>query len=166
MIKIPGPPKDRSKEYFAVVQHLEDGPIAMAVIKFKNRLWYTVGTDHFYSVQDESILHHYTNENVDPTYDSMMKHCLDRQKNFRDGLAPDEDATLADHAFFMGYFNNVNGPRFQTALDLIVELCDVLERHPTNVETVGNAIMNALSFVQSIRGGTPMEIEGGTDEPQ
>jgi|SRR6185295_4233687 len=42
-------------------------------------------------------------------------------------------------------------PAFNEALDFIKDLCDVLEKNPNDVQTVGNAIMNAMSFYEQHR---------------
>jgi hypothetical protein len=40
---------------------------------------------------------------------------------------------------------------FNTALDYIKELCDVLEKHPTDQQTVSNVYCNAMSFYDQFR---------------
>jgi F0F1-type ATP synthase gamma subunit len=49
------------------------------------------------------------------------------------------------------YMQSEETKDFCTALDFIKELCDVLEKHPTDQQTVSNTYCNAMTFYEQFR---------------
>jgi len=181
MIRIPGAPNDRSREYFAVVKFA--GTERMVVLKPPFSQWplesilyhYTDEPGDYFEKDVEVAVHHFSpvdhesfrlgarwaTERSATILDAkdLLRDAIRKRQEFIKGVLPAEK-DVAAHSFFMGYFSNCNAKDFSTSLDFITELIGVLEHHPNNVQTVGNAIMNAGAFVQQFRPGPPFVKEG------
>lgn len=105
---------------------------------------------------------HTRSHHIDPDGKGWITILLDGI-NYDERLVNETDATRTKYngkrELFIGwggYEGIARKTNFDESLDYIVELCGVLEKFPNDAQTVGNAIMNALSYVSNFRPGEPL----------